>query len=67
MMRLLPQYRDRKRGFTLIELMISVAIVGILAAISLPLYQDYVIKSQLSRIHMEVKAAQRQVEAIVAT
>ena len=67
MMRILPQYRDRKQGFTLIELMISVAIVGILAAISLPLYQDYVIKSQLSRIHMEVKAAQRQVEAIVAT
>ena len=43
--------RYQELGFTLIELMISVTIIGILAAISLPLYQDYVIKSQLARIH----------------
>jgi len=36
-------------GFTLIEVMIVVAILGILAAISIPLYQGYVAKSQLSR------------------
>jgi|SRR5690554_422095 len=51
-----------QKGFTLIELMIVVAIIGILASVAIPQYQNYIAKSQVSRVMAETGALRTAVE-----
>jgi type IV pilus assembly protein PilA len=59
------QQMKNAKGFTLIELMIVVAIIGILAAIALPAYQDYTVKSQAGGALTEVSSLKTAFEAAI--
>lgn len=56
----------RVQGFTLIEVMIAVAIVGILAAVAQPAYQDYVIRAQISEAIVLTEPCRKRIAYLAA-
>jgi type IV pilus assembly protein PilA len=61
-MKSMKMVKKAQAGFTLIELMIVVAIIGILAAVAIPAYQDYVAKSKFSAALAEIAPGKTGVE-----
>jgi len=56
--------KQLQKGFTLIELMIVVAIIGILAAVALPAYQDYTIRAKMSEVILGMSACRTSITEV---
>ncbi|UZJ46117.1 pilin [Marinimicrobium sp. C6131] len=54
--------KQMQKGFTLIELMIVIAIIGILAAVAIPQYQNYITRSQVNRVMSEAGQLRTSIE-----
>ena len=59
--------RSLQQGFTLIELMIVVAIIGILAAVALPAYQDYTVRAKVSEVILAASSAKTSIAEYAQT
>jgi type IV pilus assembly protein PilA len=59
--------KQLQKGFTLIELMIVVAIIGILAAVALPAYQDYTVRAKMSEVILAMSACRTSVTEVYQT
>lgn len=57
--------RSMQKGFTLIELMIVVAIIGILAAVALPAYQDYTKRAKVSEVVLAASACRTTITEVI--
>ncbi len=56
--------KQRAKGFTLIELMITVAIIGLLAAVALPAFQDYTVRAKMSEVILTMSSCRSPITEV---